>query len=130
MKILSGIYTPTSGTIEFEGKLVRIDKPKTAKELDISIIPQEFTLIRELTVYDNVSLGSELTGRGGLLDKKEMIGRTSNRLRELGVDIRPQLTIERLSTAQKQMVEICMAISSNAKLLIMDEPTRGVDVSA
>lgn len=123
MKILSGIYTPTSGSVEFEGKPVHIDEPKTAKELGISIIPQEFNLIRELTVYDNVFLGSELTSRGGLLDKKEMIDRTSKLLHELGVDIRPQLTIERLSTAQKQMVEICKAVSSNAKLLIMDEPT-------
>ncbi len=123
MKILSGVYTPTSGEILFEGETVVIREPMDAKKLGISLIPQEFNLIRELTVYDNVFLGSELRQKNGLLDKKAMMARTHELLAELNVDIRPDERIENLSTAQKQMVEICKAVSVNAKLLIMDEPT-------
>jgi ribose transport system ATP-binding protein len=123
MKILSGIHVPTSGEIIFEGKRVHIREPLDAKLLGIGLIPQEFNLIRELTVFDNVFLGSELRRRDGLLDKKAMMAKTRALLSELNVDIRPEERIENLSTAQKQMVEICKAVSIDAKLLIMDEPT-------
>ncbi len=123
MKILAGIYTASSGGIVFEGKPAVIGEPHDAKRLGISLIPQEFNLIRELTVYDNVFLGSELSRGSGLLDKREMKRRTRELLAELGMEISPDVTIERLSTAQKQMVEICKAVSVDAKLLIMDEPT-------
>jgi ribose transport system ATP-binding protein len=123
MKILSGIHAPTSGDILFEGKPVYIHEPLDAKRLGIGLIPQEFNLIRELTVYDNVFLGSELRRKNGLLDKKAMMTKTRELLSELSVNIRPEERIENLSTAQKQMVEICKAVSVDAKLLIMDEPT-------
>jgi len=123
MKILSGIHTATAGEILFEGTPVQIHGPLDAKRLGISLIPQEFNLISQLTVYDNVFLGSELRLGNGLLDKKTMMARTRELLSELRVDIKPDERIEKLSTAQKQMVEICKAVSINAKLLIMDEPT-------
>ncbi|MGA2481131.1 MAG: sugar ABC transporter ATP-binding protein, partial [Spirochaetia bacterium] len=119
----SGIYTPTAGEIRFEGKKVAITDPLSAKNLRISILPQEFNLVNELTVYDNVFLGSEMRRKSGLLDKKRMMERTSQLLGELGVEIRPDEKIEKLSTAQKQMVEICKAVAMDARLLIMDEPT-------
>jgi ribose transport system ATP-binding protein len=123
MKILSGIYTATSGRIIFEEKPVIIKDPLNAKHLGISLIPQEFNLIKELTVYDNIFLGSEIRKKNGFLNKKLMMTHTNELLRELGVEIKPDEQIENLSTAQKQMVEICKAISVDAKLLIMDEPT-------
>ena len=123
MKILSGIYTATSGRVIFEEKPVIIKDPLNAKHLGISLIPQEFNLIKELTVYDNIFLGSEIRKKNGLLNKKLMMKHTNELLRELGVEINPDEQIENLSTAQKQMVEICKAISVDAKLLIMDEPT-------
>jgi ribose transport system ATP-binding protein len=123
MKILSGIYTLTSGEIFFEKKKVVVNNPLDAKNLGISIIPQEFNLVKELTVYDNIFLGSEIVKKNGLLDKKRMMERTNELLEELEVEIRPDEKIENLSTAQKQMVEICKALSMDAKLLIMDEPT-------
>ena len=123
MKIFSGIYTPTSGEIQFEGKKVVIPDPLGAKNLGISILPQEFNLVDDLTVYDNIFLGSEIRKRSGLLDKTRMMERTTQLLRELEVEIKPDEKIERLSTAQKQMVEICKAVATDAKLLIMDEPT-------
>jgi ribose transport system ATP-binding protein len=123
MKIFSGIYTPTSGEILFEEKKVSIPDPLSAKNLGISILPQEFNLVKDLTVYDNIFLGSEMRKRSGLLDKKRMMERTTELLRELEVEIKPDEKIENLSTAQKQMVEICKAVAIDAKLLIMDEPT-------
>ncbi len=123
MKILSGIYTPTSGQIVFEEKSVFIEHPLAAKKLGISIIPQEFNLVNDLTVYDNIFLGSEIRKKNGLLHKKRMMERTKELLKELEVEIKPDEKIENLSTMQKQMVEICKAVSMDAKLLIMDEPT-------
>ena len=123
MKILSGIYTPTSGEIVFEDEMVVIEDPLSAKKLGISIIPQEFNLVNELTVYDNIFLGSEIRKKNGLLDKRRMMERTKELLKELEVEIKPDKKIENLSTMQKQMVEICKAVSMDVKLLIMDEPT-------
>jgi ribose transport system ATP-binding protein len=123
MKILGGIYTPSSGQITFEGRPVAIRGPADAKRLGISLIPQEFNLVKDLTVYDNIFLGSEITQRNGLLDKKKMMARTSSLLQELEVNIRPDERIDRLSAAEKQMVEISKAVAMDAKLLIMDEPT-------
>lgn len=123
MKILSGVHTPTSGRIWFEGREVEIRKPADAKAIGISLIPQEFNLVNDLTVYDNVFLGSELLREGRLLDKTKMKRRTTELLRELKVSLRPDERIEKLSAAQKQMVEICKAIAFDARLLIMDEPT-------
>ncbi len=76
MKILSGIYTPTSGQLTFEDKPVVIREPSDAKKLGISLIPQEFNLVKDLTVFDNIFLGSELVQRNGLLDTKRMKERT------------------------------------------------------
>lgn len=123
MKILSGIYTATSGKVIFEENPVIIKDPQNAKHLGITLIPQEFNLIKELTVYDNIFLGSEKIKKSGLLNKKLMMTHTNELLLELGVEIKPDERIENLSAAQKQMVEICKAISVDAKLVIMDEPT-------
>ena len=123
MKILSGIYTPTSGEIYFEGSRVIIDKPADAKKIGISIIPQEFNLINDLTVYDNIFLGSELLQSYGFLNKEEMKTRTKELLMDLQVDISPEAMIENLSAAEKQMVEISKALAFESKVLIMDEPT-------
>ncbi len=122
VKILSGIYTPTEGKVFFEGNEVDIKDPLHAKAIGISMIPQEFNLINELNVYENIFLGSEIT-RKGFLNKREMKKRTVSLLEELKKSIHPEEKIERLSVAQKQMVEIAKAIAFNSKLLIMDEPT-------
>lgn len=123
MKILAGIYTPTSGEIYFEGNRVTINKPADAKEIGISIIPQEFNLINDLTVYDNIFLGSELLQSYRFLNKDEMKARTKKLLKDLQVEISPEAMIENLSAAEKQMVEISKALAFESKVLIMDEPT-------
>ncbi len=123
MKILSGIYKLTSGQIFFEDKPIEIDKPETAKKIGISIIPQEFNLIDDLSVYNNVFLGSELRKKNRLLDKEAMKEKTRALLASLEVDLSPDANIGNLSAAEKQMVEISKAISFESKILIMDEPT-------
>jgi ribose transport system ATP-binding protein len=123
MKILSGIYTPSSGSVFFEGAKAEIRKPIDAKRIGISIIPQEFNLIKDLSVYDNIFLGSELVQKSRLLNKSLMKARTAELLKALEITIPPEARIENLSAAQKQMVEICKALAFDSKLLIMDEPT-------
>jgi ribose transport system ATP-binding protein len=123
MKIMSGIYQPSSGRIIVEGKPVRINTPIDARELGISLVPQEFNLIRDLPVYNNVFLGSELRTRWGTLDKPAMKERTRSLLAQLNVTINPDARIEAMSAAEKQMVEICKALAFKANVLIMDEPT-------
>ena len=123
MKILSGVYELSSGQIFFEGKPVQIDSPQDAKKMGISIIPQEFNLINDLSVYNNVFLGSELLKKNGLLDKTTMKERTRELLTSLEVELSPDAQIGDLSTAEKQMVEISKAIAFESRILIMDEPT-------
>jgi ribose transport system ATP-binding protein len=122
MKILSGIYLQSSGDIIFEGQKIDLKKPVDAKKIGISIIPQEFNLIKDLTVCDNIFLGSELR-KNRFLDKELMKKKTREMLKELEVDISPDEKIENLSGAEKQMVEISKALAFKSKILIMDEPT-------
>jgi ribose transport system ATP-binding protein len=123
IKILSGIYTPTKGTVEFGGKVVEIREPKDAKRIGVSLIPQEFNLVATLNVYENIFLGDEMLRASGLLDRAGMIRRTRELMEELNTKVDPTASIGSLSVAQKQMVEIAKAIKAESKLLIMDEPT-------
>ncbi|HOX31839.1 MAG TPA: sugar ABC transporter ATP-binding protein [Spirochaetales bacterium] len=123
MKILSGIYQPSSGRVLVNGEPARIGSPIEARRLGLSLVPQEFNLIRDLPVYDNVFLGAELLTRAGLLDKEAMKARTRELLAQLSVTIDPEARIEAMSAAEKQMVEICKALAFSARVLIMDEPT-------
>ena len=123
MKIISGIYNPTAGNVYVDGKAVEIPNAIAARDLGISLVPQEFNLVRDLPVYSNIFLGAEITKNGFMLDKDEMRRRTRELLAELKVDIAPDAMIERLSAAQKQMVEISKALAFKANVLIMDEPT-------
>ncbi len=123
MKIMAGIYQPSSGRVVVEGKAERIDNPLVARRLGISLVPQEFNLIRDLPVYSNIFLGAELQKPTGLLDKAAMRKRSEELLASLNVTIDPESRIESLSAAQKQMVEISKALAFSSKVLIMDEPT-------
>jgi ribose transport system ATP-binding protein len=120
MKILAGIHAPSSGTIVLKGKPVDIRTPQMAKLLGISLIPQEFNLVKDLSVWENLFLGSEKCTPFGLLDKKRMQEHTQELLSELNVSIPPTERIEALSAAQKQLFEIAKALPFDAILLIMD----------
>jgi len=123
MKILAGIYEPTSGSMEFEGEKVAFGSPADARRGGVSIVPQEFNLAPDLTVEENVFLGAELRLRAGTLDRARMRARTAELLSELGANVSPQHRIHGLSAAQKQLVEVAKALAFDARLLILDEPT-------
>ena len=122
VKIMSGIYQPTTGKMYLEGTPVSVRSPIAAKKLGISMIPQEFNLIDTLNVFENIFLGYEYQ-RGVLLHKKRMKEQTQALLKELNTEIPPEAKIRDLSVAQKQMIEIAKAIAHESKILIMDEPT-------
>ena len=122
LKIICGVYTPTSGTINLKGAPVSITSPMKAKQLGISMIPQEFNLIPTLTVFENIFLGSEIK-KGVLLNKRAMMEKTADLLAELKTELSPHALISNLSVAEKQMVEIAKALVHESDILIMDEPT-------
>lgn len=122
LKIISGIYTPTSGEFFFDGEPMRTGSAAEAKRLGITLIPQEFNLVKDLNVFENIFLGAELRS-GPLLDKKAMAAEAKRLLDRLGVVIDPREKMENLSVAQKQMVEFAKALSRKSRVLIMDEPT-------
>ncbi|MCZ2720153.1 sugar ABC transporter ATP-binding protein [Marinomonas sp. 15G1-11] len=122
LKIISGIYTRTSGSIKIDGEDVDIQSSSDAKRLGIAMIPQEFNLISSLNVFENIFLGNELKN-GFLLNKTLMRSKANQLLKELETDLNPDSLIENLSVAEKQMVEIAKALVNESRILIMDEPT-------
>ncbi|MBN9669513.1 sugar ABC transporter ATP-binding protein [Roseibium aggregatum] len=122
MKILSGFHDPTSGQIRLDGKSVSLPPNGASEKLGIVLIHQELNLAEQMTVEENVFLGRELKSHG-LLDRKAMRAIVQRHLDEIGLGISPTDRISDLTIAQKQMVEIVKAVSRNARILIMDEPT-------
>lgn len=123
MNILSGVYAPDSGEILLDGQRVRLASPHEAQRAGISIIHQELNLLPDLSVAANVFMGRESRHRFGLLDSREQSRRAQEVLARLGVNIDPAERVGNLSVAQQQMVEIAKALSLNARVVIMDEPS-------
>ena len=125
MKILYGVVQPDEGTIELGGRPVAIPSPQAAQALGVSMVHQELNLIPGLDVARNVFLGREPARPGirGLLDWPRLYADTRALLDRLGLRLDPRTPVRRLSTAQKQLVEIARALSWRPKLLILDEPT-------
>lgn len=122
MKILSGIYEKDSGTIKIFGEEVHDMSPKKAQELGVAIIHQELNMCSHLTVAENIFLGREKI-KSGILSDKEMEKQAKSILDKLNMDITPDTIVGDLAVSKQQMVEIAKALSTNAKILIMDEPT-------
>lgn len=123
MKILSGVYEKDQGQIYLNGQPLEVLSPKDASEKGIAIIHQELNLVPYLSVFENIFLAREIKTPLGSLNKKKMIEETRLILDRLNVDISPTAKVKSLSIAQQQMVEIAKALSLNAKIIIMDEPT-------
>ncbi|MBJ9239279.1 sugar ABC transporter ATP-binding protein [Citrobacter braakii] len=124
MKILSGVYQPDEGDIVFEGQPVTFANPLSAQSAGITIIHQEFNLFPELTVEENIFIGREFCKNNRWrLDEKQQRQAAIDILQKLNLNISPDTLVADLTVAQQQMVEIAKAISVNAKILIMDEPT-------
>lgn len=124
MKIIAGVHRPTSGSIYIKGKEVTILNPKHSQELKISIIHQEFNLITDLTIAENIFLGREKRKFSGVIDWKLMHKETKKVLQKVGIDHLPaEKFISDCSVAERQLIEIAKALSFDSEILIMDEPT-------
>ncbi|OAR23048.1 sugar ABC transporter ATP-binding protein [Streptomyces sp. ERV7] len=122
IKVLSGAHRPDSGRILVDGHEVRIHGAQDAERLGIATIHQEFTLVPDLTVAENIFLGRQ-PRRFGLIDRTRMEADAAVLLARVGVDVPPHARVRELGIARLQMVEIAKALSLDARVLIMDEPT-------
>ena len=131
MKILAGIYQPDSGAIRVNGEPAVIVSPRDAELRGIGIIHQELELIDTLDVAGNIFLGREPVwgGPARLIDRKKIYSGAQECLARVGLNIAPRTPLRQLSTAQRQLVEIAKALSLEARLLIMDEPTASLTLN-
>ena len=124
VKILAGIHQPTAGAIILKDKPVQFSSPHVSQQAGISAIHQEATMFLELSIAENIFMGHHIRNKSnGLLSWKEMKSKTQTLLNKLELDIHPDTKVKNLSVAQRHMVEIAKALSLNAKIVIMDEPT-------
>jgi erythritol transport system ATP-binding protein len=128
MKILSGVESPTSGTIELDGQVVRLRSSTDARDRGISIIHQELSLAPNLSVSDNIFMGRELRTPTGV-NFAEQERQTRALMADLEEQIEPGTLVEDLRLGQQQIVEIARALSVNSRILIMDEPTSALSAT-
>ena len=124
MKVLCGADSADSGEFYYKGDKVPICSTADAQKLGIAVIFQEFSLVPYLDIAQNIFLGREPSGRiPGTIDRRRILRDARRILDTIGFDIDPSILVEKLGVAQQQMVEIAKAISQNARILVMDEPT-------
>ena len=128
MKVLSGLYQPDEGTIVFKGEARRFATPLQAQAAGIAMIHQELNLVPHLSVAENIYLARE-PRKGWFVDRERLRADAQRSLDRLGVHISPSAKVSSLSVAQQQMVEIAKALSLDAEVLIMDEPTSSLTES-
>lgn len=128
IKILGGLQAPTEGEIRLEGVLQQFWGSLDSQSAGISVVSQEFRLVPQLTVAENIFLGHEPT-KGGLIDRKHQRKRAAELLGQLGLDISPNRRIDSLTVADQQLVEITRALSRDFSVLVMDEPTAALNGS-
>lgn len=122
MKCLFGVYQKNSGIIKINGKEVNFKNPKQALENGVAMVHQELNQVLQRSVADNIWLGRYIKNLG-ITDDKKMYDETKKALERVDLDISPDTKMSRLSVSQRQMVEIAKAVSYNAKILVLDEPT-------
>lgn len=125
IKILSAAYKKEKGQIFIDGKEVDFKTPKEAIDNGVSVIYQEFNLNPHVPIYENIFLGKEKM-KNGFIDKAASIKEAKKIMDLIGLDISPTKIVSELSVAQKQMVEIAKAISSDVRILVLDEPTAAI----
>ena len=123
IKILSGIYQPNKGDIYIDGEKRKFKVPVEALKAGISVVHQEIKLSETLTVTENIFLGNLIYSGAKMVNWKEMRKRAEKMISDLQVELDPDAVVNTLSVAKKQVVEICKAISRDAKIIIMDEPS-------
>lgn len=125
IKILSGAYAREEGTVVFDGKELPQLPPGDVIKEGISVIYQEFNLVPEMSIYENIFLGKEYSN-GIKVDHKREIKEAKEYMDRIGLNVNPKTLISRISVAKKQLVEIAKAISNDVKLLVLDEPTAAI----
>ncbi len=123
VKVLTGIYQPDAGTITVDGAEMRFDTADAAARAGVTAIHQETVLFDELSVAENIFLGHAPRGRFGLIDRKGMEAEARALLHRIGADLDPRLALKELGIASKHLVAIARALSIDARVVIMDEPT-------
>ncbi|AEV29546.1 ABC-type sugar transport system, ATPase component [Sphaerochaeta pleomorpha str. Grapes] len=127
MKVINGIYSADSGSIIFDGKPYKATSPTQARALGISMIFQELNFVPQLTVAENIYLGREpMIGKSLFVDNKKLNANARNYIKEQNLPFDAEDLMGSLSVSQAQIIEIIKAISCNAKLVIMDEPTSAI----
>ena len=125
MKVIAGVHGADSGKIFMDDQEVEINSPAKAREMGIAMIHQELSSELEMSVAENIYLGRE-PGRFGMVNYRQMYKQTEELLNNLGIPLNPRTKMKRLRVADQQMVEIAKAISQNARVVIMDEPTSSI----
>ena len=125
IKILSGAYAREEGTVILDGNEMPPMPPGEVIKAGVSVIYQEFNLVPEMSVYENIFLGKEIV-KGGRVDHKKEIEEAKKCMDRVGLDCSPKTLISELSVAKKQLVEIAKAISNDVKILVLDEPTAAI----
>ncbi len=126
MNILAGVFPPDAGEILIDGKNVSFRNPRAAQDAGISIIFQELNLVPDLSVAENIFLGSEPHGRLGLIDFRTMQREAMSLLGQLELAVDPWTPVGRLRVGAQQVVEIAKALSLRSRVIIMDEPTSAI----
>lgn len=123
MNVLTGVISADSGKIVFLGKEYITPSISEMEDAGIAFVHQELNVINDLTVSDNIFLTREITNKFGVINDKLQVQKTKELFESLGVNINPTAMVSTLKTSEKQLLEICKALYTDAKLLILDEPT-------
>jgi ribose transport system ATP-binding protein len=129
LKILSGVHRPDQGEVRINGKKLQEHTPEAARRLGIAMIFQEMSLIPSLSVAQNIFLTREPKGSFGMLDDRAALKKAWVLLESIGIKLDPRRRVENLSAGQRQLTEIAKALSQEASILIMDEPTSTLSVA-
>ena len=129
INILSGLVRPTSGSLDLDGRPLQLHGTLDARRAGISTITQEFNLVPQLTVAENVFLGHEPTRPSGLVDWREIRKRTERILSEVGMTVSMNQRVEYLDVGDRQLVEIAKALCGDFRVLLMDEPTAALNAA-
>lgn len=127
IKILNGIYNAVSGEIEIEGKPAQIKTPSDAERYGLAFVHQELNVCNDMTVAENMYIGNWIKDKYGFYDKKATSEKAKELLNIMGVNIDPDITVRKLRTAEKQIIEILKTLTREAKVVILDEPTSSLN---
>lgn len=129
IKILSGVYKKDEGEILIDGKPVSIQSPMDSQRLGISVIYQEFALVPELSITQNIFLGKEISGAGPLVNRHAMAKKAKELIQRFNLNVSENKKVGDCTVGQQQMIEIAKAIGSNSWVIVMDEPTSAITES-